>query len=277
MPHPILQFVLVSPLAASLGILDPFCIPTTAASLLVSLPSPLSPRDSSSGLPPPRTLGHHRAGCCRGRRRISPAVVEGRTLSRLFCVSGGLLLLCVRSAHDLLDPPQRQGRGSTSHPRRRLDSNLNGAPSSTASSSPTWLTSSASDPRRPRSLTASWRRPAATLFPARRRILMEQRSAPPPSLALLAESGRSWRSAAAPAPQSGGGRGRASGGAPRRSVVAAMSSMLSFSSRESQLPPDAHGVAGDCWRPRLFLLFPFFIGDADAEYCWRRSKINTKT
>jgi hypothetical protein len=38
-------------------------------------------------------------------------------------------------------------------------------------------------------LDGSWRRPAAALFPARRRILMERRPAPPPSLSLLAESG----------------------------------------------------------------------------------------
>jgi hypothetical protein len=40
-------------------------------------------------------------------------------------------------------------------------------------------------------LDSSWRRPAAALFSARRRILMERRPASPPSLSLLAESGRS--------------------------------------------------------------------------------------
>jgi hypothetical protein len=52
--------------------------------------------------------------------------------------------------------------------------------------------------------------------------------------------------------------------------------MLSLSSRESQLPPDAGGfggIAGDLLLlQRLVLLFPFFIGFADAEHRWRQSQ-----
>lgn len=132
--------------------------------------------------------------------------------------------------------------------------------------------SSASEPRPLQSSTASWRRLAAA---ARRRILMVRRPAPPPPLPLLAES---WRRPPVDLEaeeddleaEEDDSTGRHEGVMRRRRA------------RSFPSPCGKSTAAGCAWGcggiagvhfllQRLFLLFPFFIADADAEYCWRHT------
>jgi hypothetical protein len=89
--------------------------------------------------------------------------------------------------------------------------------------------------------------------------------------------GRRWRSPLDPeVVEEGEGAGRY-----ERSVTAATGSILSVSWREPTVAGCAQGlvgIAGDLYLWQLlFLLFLFFIWDADAVYCWRKSKTLIKS